>query len=184
MAVRTLLTAFMVVVAQALTVLVLKTASATEGYTTVYSPQHRPTIIYKSVDSGGKISYSVRPPGDTVSTEKITLKPDPSADYIENNRQRREKISETAALLAEARQKRQADREAEEKKRLERLALLRSARPRVTEHKVYVGWNPLWRSYPHPHYHRYPGQSPSHRPHPHGRTHARTFNGSRAAGSR
>jgi hypothetical protein len=102
----------------------------------------------------------------------MRLKQSPSADTIDDNRKRYEKLSEGAATLAEARLKRQAEREAEQVKRLERLALIRSARPQIIEKKVVVGWNPLWHLYPGSH-HRH--TSKKHPSHPAGRPHQRAF---------
>ncbi len=142
------------------------------GYMTTYATEYAsgciPKAVYKSVDSTGKVTYSTTWPRDTVAIEEIAIKSGPSAGYIEETRQRHEKISEAVLELTEAREKRETAREAEENKRLERLALQRSARPQVYERKVYIGWNPLWRSYPPVgHYGKYPHKHPSqpvHRP--------------------
>jgi hypothetical protein len=117
------------------------------GYMTVYSGDS-PLSVYKSVDSSGKVTYSsVRPRGG-VTFEKIRLEPGPSAEHIDQSRQRHEKIMATALELAATREQREAEREDEAMKRLERLALQRSIRPKVYERRVYVGWSPFWKPYP------------------------------------
>jgi hypothetical protein len=134
------------------------------GYMTVYSGDAT-LSVYKSVDSSGKVTYSSVRPRSAVAFEQIRLEPGPSAEYIDQTRQRHEKIMATARELAATRERREAEREEEEMKRLERLALQRSIRPKVYERRVYVGWNPFWRPYPPVHRGRkypYPLSQPSH----------------------
>jgi hypothetical protein len=134
------------------------------GYMTVYSGD-TPLSVYKSVDSSGKVTYSSARPRSAIAFEKIRLEPGPSAEYIDQTRQRHEKIMATASELAATREQREAEREEEEIKRLERLALQRSIRPKVYERRVYVGWSPFWRPYPPVHHDRkypYPLSQPSH----------------------
>lgn len=169
---HSLFTASIVAVAQAVAIPALHATDARAGYSTDYRVGHTPEVVYKSVDSNGKISYSSRRSADAVSSVRIMLKKSPSADTIDDTRQRHEKLSEGAAVMAEARLKRQAEREAEERKRLERLALLRSARPQIIEKTIVVGWNPLWRGYPGGH-HRH--TSKKHPSHPSGRPHRRSY---------
>ena len=169
---RSLFTAVVVAIAQAVVVPALQATDATGPYSTEYNAEHAPPVIYKSVDSNGKITYSARRSADAVSSVKMRLKQSPSADTIDDNRQRYEKLSEGAARLAQARLKRQALREAEEMKRLERLALLKSTRPQVIEKKVVVGWYPRWHRYPGGHHHLASNTHPSH---PAGRPHQRAF---------
>ena len=146
---------------------VLETAVAAEvpaSYVTEFESE-LPEAVYKSVDGRGRVTYSRNRPEDTVMIEEITIEPGPPAEYIEDSRQRYGKLRKAAAELAEYREKRLAEREEEEKKRLERLALQRSARPQVYERRVYVGWNPLWWSYPHKVHHRVPYKRASHPQH-------------------
>lgn len=138
------------------------------SYATEYPSGYTPKAVYKSVDSTGKITYSTIWPTDTVAIDEIAIKPGPAAEYVEDSRQRLEKIRETALELTKAREKRAADREQAEKERLERLALQTSARPQVYERIVYVGWSPHWRLYPPighygEHHHKYPSH-PAHKP--------------------
>ena len=125
---------------------------AAAGYTSTYTTEFTrdlPDAVYKSVDGRGRVTYSSNWPKDTVGIEEIAIGTGPPGQYIEASRRRYEQISKAAQTLANAREKRQAEREEEEKKRLERLALQKSARPQVYERRVYVGWNPLWWSLPH-----------------------------------
>lgn len=158
---RHLLIAIITAVAQAVAVPALQAAGTMASYSVEYRPGHSTQVVYKSIDSTGKISYSARRSSDAVSSEKITLKQAPSTDTIDQSRQRYVKLSEGATALAQARLKRQAEREAEERNRLERLALLRSARPQVIEKKVVIGWNPLWHHYPGGHHHHASRKHPS-----------------------
>jgi hypothetical protein len=133
------------------------------GYMTAYSANLKPGTVYKSVDASGNVTYSSARPQDSIAVEKITLQPGPSEEYIQKTRRRHERIMDAANELADAREQRQTEREEEEMKRLERLALQRSARPPVYERRVYVGWSPFWRPYPPvDHYPRYPRKYPSH----------------------
>lgn len=168
---RSVFTAIILSVAQAVVVPSLHATGAMGTYSAEYNAGHAPQVVYKSVDSNGKITYSARRSAEAVSSVEMRLKPAPSTDTIDDSRQRYEKLSEGAATLAQARLKRQAEREAEQMKRLERLALVRSARPQVIEKKVIVGWKPLWHPYPGSH-HRH--TSKKHPSHPAGRPHHRT----------
>ena len=108
-----------------------------------------PESVYKSIDASGHVAYSGTRAQDAVSVEAIALQPRPSAAALERTRHRFEQISKTAQELARAREMRLAEREEREMKRLERLALQRSAAPQVYERKVYLGWYPWW-PYSHP----------------------------------
>lgn len=134
-------------------------------YTTEYPSGYAPKAIYKSVDSAGKVTYSTTWPKDTVTVKEIAIKPGPTTEYVDDTRQRHEKIKDAALQLMEAREKREANREQEQNKRLERLALQQSAQPKVYERPVYVGWNPLWwphrvKSHRHHKYPSHPVQRP------------------------
>ena len=125
-------------------------------YTSAYVTEFKgglPGTVFKSIDSTGKVSYSTSWPEDTVAIQAIPIEPGPSAAHQADNRQRFQKIKHAAEGMARAREKRQAQREEQEKKRLERLALQRAAKPQVYVERVYVGWHPLWWS-SHRHGHR------------------------------
>ena len=113
-----------------------------------------PVPVYKSVDAGGRVTYSTHWPRDMVSIKEIAIERGPSNERVDANRQRYGQLRQAALDLGEAREKRQAEREEKEKKRLERLALERSVRPRVYERTVYVGWHPLGWKYPRAGWHR------------------------------
>ena len=118
------------------------------GYVTEFIADS-PTTVYKIIDSDGKVSYASGRPADSVSVEAISIGPAPSEAVRQDLRERYDRIRRTAQDLSDAREQRQAEREAQEKKRLERLALQRAARPQVVERRVYVGWRPLWWPSPH-----------------------------------
>ena len=124
--------------------------------------------VYKSVDSSGKVTYSSARPHGSVVIEKIRIEAGPPDEYIAETRERHEKITEIANQLTEARERRKSEREEEEIRRLEHLALQQAAKPQVVERRVYVGWRPLWWSSPPlDHYRKYPHQyspSPIHPP--------------------
>ncbi len=139
------------------------------GYLTSYGTgNYMSSAVYKTVDSDGKVTYSTSLPRDSVSIQQITIIPGPADEYVEDTRQRLDRIRQTAQALTEAREKREAQRDKAAKERLERLALQRSARPQVYETKVYVGWNPLWwPRKPRAHFGSYPqkpASTPHHRP--------------------
>ncbi len=125
------------------------------GYVTEFE-RESPAVVYRSIDDTGRVSYSTALPGDSVSVRKIAIEPGPADETIEHNRQRYDRIREVSLELAKAREQRQAEREEKERKRLEWLALQRSASPPVYERTVYVGWRPLWRHYPGGHYLKWP----------------------------
>lgn len=163
MTVRSSLTASMLGLLLISAVQMLFASGYVTSYTTDYTSGYAPEVVYKSVDSAGKVTYSTSWPKDIVAIEEVAIKPDPSKENVEASRQRQAKIRETALSLTQARNKRDADREEEEKKRLEKLAMQRSARPQVYEKKVYIGWSPIW--WPRhvvAHAGKYPDKYPSH----------------------
>ncbi len=85
--------------------------------------------VYKFTGSDGQITYSSSAPADWVKIEKITITSPPSDEYAKDTRQRHDKLKSSAEELAKARLEREAIREEEEKKRLEKLALLNQSKP-------------------------------------------------------
>jgi len=85
--------------------------------------------VYKFTGSDGQITYSSSAPVDWVKIEKITITSPPSDQYAKDTRQRHDKLKSSAEELAKARLEREAIREEEEKKRLEKLALLNQSKP-------------------------------------------------------
>ena len=130
-----------------------------EGYVTECK-MDLPTTVYKTIDSAGKVSYSSNWPADTVSVEAIPIGPAPTEAVRQELRERYDRIRRTARDLSDAREQRLAEREEQEKKRLQRLALQRAAQPQVYEKRIYVGWRPLW--WPSPHAGRHHGQFHKH----------------------
>jgi hypothetical protein len=119
----------------------------TAGYVTEFNKES-PAAVYRSIDGAGRVTYSMARPNDSVAVRKIAIEPGPAGETIEDNRQRYDRIRKTSLELAKAREQRQAEREEKERKRLEWLALQRSASPPAYERTVYVGWRPLWWHYP------------------------------------
>ena len=125
----------------------------------------QPAQIYKFTGSDGQITYSSAAPNDFIQIEKIIITPPPSDRSAKDPRQRYDKLKITAEELGDAREQREAIREEEENKRLERLALINQARPPqpVYERNLYVSYPyRLWRTYRHG-YPRHPKQ-PVHLP--------------------
>lgn len=124
--------------------------------------------VYKFTSSDGQITYSSSAPKDWVQIEKITITSPPSDQYAKNTRQRHDKLKTTAEELAEARQQREALREEEEKKRLEKLALINQSKPQqVYGRNVYNDYPyPFWNGYGYNnrHYPKHPVHLPAHTP--------------------
>jgi murein DD-endopeptidase MepM/ murein hydrolase activator NlpD len=107
--------------------------------------------IYKFTGSDGQITYSTTVPAEFTQIEKITITPPPSDRHTQVTQQRHDKLKTSADELGEAREQREAIREEEEKKRLERLALINQSKPQpVYEKNLYVSYPyRLWRTYRH-----------------------------------
>ncbi len=136
--------------AGALLVLLVPAVLAAERsatWTTVFDTA-APLAVYKSTDSRGQVTYTSIRPQDSVVIEEVAILPQPSEMNMDSARARFEKIRDTAQVLQEAREQRQADREEAERRRLERLALQARARPQVYERRIYVSGYPLWWPYP------------------------------------
>ncbi len=122
--------------------------------------------VYKFTGSDGQITYSSSAPGDWVKIEKITITAPPSDEYANDTRQRHDKLKMSAEELAEARQQREAIREEEEKKRLEKLALMNQSKPQqfyrrnVYNDYPYQFWNGY--GYNNHHYPKRPVHLPAH----------------------
>lgn len=136
----------------------------TQTYATGYSAESTSSKIYKTVDVTGKVSYSQIKPQNSISLKEMILAPAPLQQNVVDNKARLDRIRETAVQLAEAREKREARREDEETKRLQRLALIRTARQPPYERKVYISYPLRW-IYPHPHRHQPLHHSKHHRNH-------------------
>ena len=121
--------------------------------------------VYKFTGSDGQITYSSTVPNDFIQIEKIIITPPPPDKYAKDTRQRYDKLKITAEELGEAREQREAIREEEENKRLERLALINRSKPQpVYERNLYVSYPyRLWRTYRHggQYYPKHPAQRPA-----------------------
>ncbi|HED35123.1 MAG TPA: DUF4124 domain-containing protein [Gammaproteobacteria bacterium] len=99
--------------------------------------------IYKFTDNHGKITYSTVITPDFIEAEEVLLQGPPSRRYIEETEQINGELKAAAQQLANAREQRQALRDAKEKKRLERLALINRSKPPVVypyPQNNYVAW--------------------------------------------
>jgi len=138
----------------ALLMTVTNTAVSNEISKTYRSNHHhsKPSAqIYKFTDSDGQITYSTAVPNDFIQVEKITIALPPPDNYAKDTRQRFDKLKITAEELGEAPEQREAIREKEEIKRLERLALINRSKPQpVYEKNLYVSYPyRLWKTYRH-----------------------------------
>ncbi|MCB1772826.1 MAG: DUF4124 domain-containing protein [Gammaproteobacteria bacterium] len=73
--------------------------------------------LYRSTDAEGATTYSDRPPAEAVETETVSVPPAPSAETIEQSRQRTMRQRELADELAGERKARQAEQEAAKRDR-------------------------------------------------------------------
>ena len=114
-------------------------------YSTSFVERDKSAQIYKFTDNHGNITYSTSVTNDFVQAEKVPISPPPSSGYINDTLKRHETLKTSAEELGKAREAREELRDEEEKKHLERLALLNKARPpqqTVVERNLFV-------TYPH-----------------------------------
>jgi len=132
-----------------------------------YQDKH-PAPVYKFTDSNGQITYSSTAPKNWIRIEKIIITSPPSDQYAKDARQRHDKLKISAEELAEARQQREVIRKEEEKKRLEKLALINQSKPQqFYGRNVYNDYPyPLWPGYGYNnhHYPKYPVHLPARSP--------------------
>ncbi len=140
------------------------------SYNSSFYQDKRPAPVYKFTDSDGQVTYSSTAPKNWIRIEKIIITSPPSDQYAKDARQRHDKLKSSAEELAEARQQREAIREKEEKKRLEKLALINQSKPQqVYERNVYSDYPypyPLWGRYGYNnnHYPKHPVHLPTRGP--------------------
>ena len=150
-----------------LSVTALATAFADElftAYSTSFNQNKSLPQVFKVTDSNGKISYSCSEPDEFMQAEKIAIAPPPSNAYIEDTRQRHDKLKTAAVELAEAREKREAIREKKEIKRLQRLALIEQSKPaEIYQRNVYPAY-PYRLRKNHPHGGHHQAEKPVHLP--------------------
>jgi hypothetical protein len=112
-----------------------------KAYNTSFNQNESLSHVFKLTDRNGKISYCSSIAEEYSDIEKITIAPPPPDDYIDDTRQRHNKLKKVAAELAESREKREAMREEKEKKRLQRLALTnQSSPPVIYQRNIYPGY--------------------------------------------
>ncbi len=135
---------FLAVLLTVLSVTVTATTIADEfftAYSTSFNQNKSLPHVFKVTDSNGKISYSSSKPNEFIQAEKITIAPPPPDGYIDDTRQRHDKLKLAAVELGEAREKRKAIREEKETQRLQRLALINQSRQAVIyQRNVYSAY--------------------------------------------
>ena len=80
------------------------------------------TLIFKSTDDRGKVTYSSVAPDDFIQVEEIDIVPPPSLTHAQVSKQRSDEIKAAAEKLSRARAEREAAREQKKQKRLRHLA--------------------------------------------------------------
>jgi hypothetical protein len=106
--------------------------------------------IYKYTDRNGKTTYSSSVKNDYIDVKEIAIALPPPAEYAEEARLRSLKFEKVAEELGLAREKREALREENKKKRLDRLALNTQSKSTVYEQNIYVRYPyRLWSTYRH-----------------------------------
>jgi len=97
--------------------------------------------VYKFIDSEGRVSYSTSSSTDFIQAEEITIITPPSSQQLEASNQRLEEMKAAVEQFDVARAEREAIREQNEIKRLQRLALINQARsPVVTREFIYPAY--------------------------------------------
>jgi hypothetical protein len=84
-------------------------------------------MVYKSVDEAGQVTYSSRPPPDSIEVEGRPLAPGPSAEAVRYARKRAKETQQKVDSWCQALRKRrdqeaEARKEAQEEARRERMA--------------------------------------------------------------
>lgn len=118
-------------------------------YSTSFNQAEQPAQIYKFTDFNGRITYSTNIPDDASQVEEVSISTPPSGRYVKETRERADKLKVTADQLVEAREKREAIRAEEEKKRLEKLALLNQIKPPPVKERIVYVVNPHRFLHPH-----------------------------------
>ena len=112
-----------------------------KAYNTSFNQNESLLHVFKLTDNDGKITYSSSIPHEFIQIEEIAIATPPSDEYIEDTRQRHDKLKTAAVELADAREKREARREEKETKRLQRLALNNQLRsPVIYQRNVYLSY--------------------------------------------
>jgi len=97
--------------------------------------------VYKLTDSKGKVSYSTSASTDFIQVEKIAIAAPPSSQQLSASKQRIDEMKTAVDKFDVARAEREAIREQNELKRLQRLALINQAKPPVvTREFIYPAY--------------------------------------------
>ena len=100
--------------------------------------------VYKSVDESGHVTYSSKPPEDSVKIDNVEVAPGPSEEDIKKAQASHEKTKQTANAL-EKENKEIAAKRAEQKKaaEAEEANKQETIKPEVYRHQNTIGINPI-----------------------------------------
>jgi len=121
--------------------------------------------VYKFTDSKGKVTYSSSASTDFIQAEEVAIIAPPSLQQLDESKRRVDEIKTAVDKFDVARAEREAIRERDEIKRLQRLALTNQAKPPVVTREF------IYPSYPYrfkrklDDHHGNPAHLPPRRPH-------------------
>lgn len=101
------------------------------SYDTLFSSTNNALPIFKFTNNKGKVTYSTSMPKDFIEAKEVPLAQPPLNKNIEETKKINKTLKAAADDLSQAREKREALREAQEIKRLEKLRLVNSSKPPV-----------------------------------------------------
>ena len=111
------------------------------SYGAPISHEKTPMQVFKITDNHGKITYASSLPDKHNLVEEIVIASPPSDEDVSESVIRSATLEAAAKTLGVARYKREAKREQEETKRLQRLALINNARlPTINQRNVFFGF--------------------------------------------
>ena len=127
--------------------LVIQGSVASE-YSRVHSADRGITIngyesvpVYKFTDSKGRVTYSTSASTDFIQAEKMAITAPPSSQQLSVSKQRIDEMKTAVDKFDVRRAEREAIREQNELKRLQRLALINQAKsPVVTREYIYPAY--------------------------------------------
>ncbi len=148
----------------------IQAAMASE-YSRVSSSNHGIVIngydsvpVYKFTDSKGKVTYSTSASTDFIQVEEVAIIAPPSAQQLDASKRRFEEMKTAVDEFDVARAEREAIRENNEIKRLQRLALINQAKPPVVTREFIYPAYPYRLTRNHRGHHGIPTHQPSRSP--------------------
>ena len=97
--------------------------------------------VYKFTDSKGKVTYSTSSPTDFIQAEQVTIIAPPSPQQLDEAKRRVDEMKTAVDEFDVARAEKEAIREQNNIKRLQRLALINQAKPSVvTREFIYPAY--------------------------------------------